>query len=62
MTRTTLVRDMRELLETVTLKNYREVFNDAVGNKDTMHSLFDLGYLSILERAHTETLYYSNAQ
>ena len=54
----TLVRDMRELLETVTLKNYREVFNDAVGNKDTMHSLFDLGYLSILERAHIETLYY----
>ena len=54
----TLVRDMRELLETVTLKNYREVFNDAVGNKDTMHSLFDLGYLSILERAHIEALYY----
>ena len=54
----TLVRDMRELLETVTLKNYREVFNDAEGNKDTMHSLFDLGYLSILERAHIETLYY----
>ena len=54
----TLVGDMRELLQTVTLKNYREVFYDAVGNKDTMHSLFDLGYLSILERAHIETLYY----
>ena len=54
----TLVADMRELLQTVTLKNYREVFYDAVGNKDTMHSLFDLGYLSILERAHIETLYY----
>lgn len=27
-------------------------------DKDTMHSLFDLGYLSILERAHVENLYY----
>jgi len=54
----TLVGDMRELLETVTIKNYREVFYDAVSNKETMHSLFDLGYLSILERAHTENLYY----
>lgn len=54
----TLVRDMQELLETVTVKNYREVFYDAASNKDTMHSLFDLGYLSILERAHAENLYY----
>ena len=54
----TLVGDMQELLETVTVKNYREVYYDAASNKDTMHSLFDLGYLSILERAHVENLYY----
>lgn len=53
----TLVGDMRELLETVGIKNYREVFYDAASNKDTMHSLFDLGYLTILERAHIENLY-----
>ena len=52
-----LVKDMRELLGNVTLKNYREVYHDAQDNKDTMHSLFDLGYLSLLERAHVETLY-----
>ena len=52
-----LVKDMRELLENVTLKNYREAYHDAQDNKDTMHSLFDLGYLSLLERAHVETLY-----
>lgn len=52
-----LVADMRELLATVSIKNYREVFYDAASNKDTMHSLFDLGYLSILERAHIENLY-----
>lgn len=54
----TLVADMQELLQTLTIKNYREVYYDAASNKDTMHSLFDLGYLSILERAHVEDLYY----
>ena len=53
-----LVRDMRELVADVNAKNYREVFNEAVANKETMHNLFDLGYLSLLERAHFEQLYY----
>ena len=53
----TLVTDMRELLSDITVKNYREVYYDAASNKDTMHNLFDLGYLSLLERAHIESLY-----
>ena len=53
----TLVADMRELLGDITLKNYREVYYDAASNKDTMHNLFDLGYLSLLERAHIESLH-----
>ena len=52
-----LVKDMQELEGQVTAKTYREVFNEAVANKETMHSLFDLGYLSLLERAHFEQLY-----
>ncbi|HZJ08311.1 MAG TPA: biosynthetic arginine decarboxylase [Trueperaceae bacterium] len=52
-----LVRDMRDLEGTINAKTYREVFNEAVSNKETMHSLFDLGYLSLLERAHFEQLY-----
>lgn len=52
-----LLRDMQELDKAVTVKTYREVFNEAVSNKETMHSLFDLGYLSLLERAHFEQLY-----
>ena len=52
-----LVRDMRELLDDVTVKTYRQVYHEAVSNKDTMHSLFDLGYLTLLERAHIEHLY-----
>ncbi len=52
-----LLRDMQELDAPVTVKTYREVFNEAVANKETMHSLFDLGYLSLLERAHFEQHY-----
>src|SRR5690606_6164018 len=52
-----LVKDMRELVDSVTAKTYRELFNEAVANKETMHNLFDLGYLSLLERAHFEQLY-----
>lgn len=52
-----LVRDMRELLRSVSIKTYREVYNEAVSNKETMHALFDLGYLTLLERAHIEQLY-----
>lgn len=54
----TLVSDMQELLETASIKNYREVYHDAVGNKETMHNLFDLGYLGLVERAHIEHLFY----
>jgi hypothetical protein len=57
-----VVRDMQELAREVNLKNYREVFNEAVSNKDTMHSLFDLGYVSLLERAHVEQLYHRTLQ
>jgi arginine decarboxylase len=52
-----LVRDMRELVRSVSIKTYREVYNEAVSNKETMHALFDLGYLTLLERAHIEQLY-----
>jgi arginine decarboxylase len=54
----TLINDLRELLGNITLKTYREVYNEAVSIKDTMHNLFDLGYLSLLERAHIENLFY----
>ncbi len=54
----TLVQDMWNLKDGITLKTYREVYNEAVSNKETMHSLFELGYLTILERAHIENAYY----
>jgi arginine decarboxylase len=53
----TLIADLRELLDDVTVKTYRQAYNEAVSIKDTMHQLFDLGYLSLVERAHVEQLY-----
>ncbi|MCA9836267.1 MAG: biosynthetic arginine decarboxylase [Trueperaceae bacterium] len=52
-----LVKDLQELENDITVKTYRESYNEAVSVKDTMHNLFDLGYLSLLERAHIENLY-----
>jgi arginine decarboxylase len=52
-----VLRDMQDLLKDINAKNYRESYNEAIGNKDTMHSLFDLGYISLLERAHFEQLF-----
>jgi arginine decarboxylase len=53
----TIIKDMRDLLKSINSKTYREVYNEAISNKETMHSLFDLGYLSLLERAHFENLF-----
>ncbi len=55
----TLVSDMIELQKDITVKTYREVYNEAVSNKETMHSLFELGYLTLLERAHIESAFYA---
>lgn len=53
----TLIADLQRLESEITIKTYRESYNEAVSIKDTMHNLFDLGYLSLLERAHVENLY-----
>lgn len=52
-----LVKTMQELFDSINQKTYREVYNEAVSTKDTMHSLFDLGYLSLIERAQVERLF-----
>jgi arginine decarboxylase len=52
-----LITDMEQILEAVTLKNYRESYFDAVDDKNTMHNLFDLGYLSLRDRARGEELF-----
>lgn len=52
-----LIKDLQELEKDITVKTYRETYNEALSIKDTMHNLFDLGYLSLLERAYIENSY-----
>jgi arginine decarboxylase len=52
-----LIKDLEEILRNATVKNYRETYYDAVANKDTMHNLFDLGYLPLSDRARGEELF-----
>lgn len=52
-----LIKDMHEIMENISLRNYREMYNDAVGDKKTMHDLFDLGYITLKDRARGEALF-----
>ncbi|MDO4245717.1 MAG: biosynthetic arginine decarboxylase [Deinococcus sp.] len=52
-----IVRDMYEILENISMRNYRESYNDAVGDKQTLHNLFDLGYVTLQDRAKGEALF-----
>jgi len=52
-----VVKDLEEVLEKITGRNYREMYNDAVGDKQTLHNLFDLGYVTLEDRARGEALF-----
>ncbi len=52
-----LISELEDLLKSVTVKNYAEIFHDAVSHKETMHNLFELGYMNLAERARVEYLF-----
>ncbi|ULH16638.1 biosynthetic arginine decarboxylase [Deinococcus sp. KNUC1210] len=52
-----VVKDLEEILENIGARNYREMYNDAVGDKQTLHNLFDLGYVPLEDRARGEALF-----
>lgn len=52
-----IVQNLEEVLENISLRNYREMYNDAVGDKHTLHNLFDLGYVTLQDRARGEALF-----
>jgi arginine decarboxylase len=53
-----LIKDLEQILENISLKNYREMYNDAVDDKNQMHTLYDLGYLPLKDRARAEELFH----
>ena len=52
-----VVKDLEEILENISGRNYREMYNDAVGDKGTLHNLFDLGYVPLEDRARGEAIF-----
>ena len=57
-----VVTDLEGILEGINARNYREMYNDAAADKETLHNLFDLGYLTLRDRARGEALFNATLQ
>lgn len=54
-----IIRNLWEAYESISLENYQEIYHDAIQFKDEAISLFSFGYLSLMERARAEQLYWA---
>ena len=56
-----VIGDLFFILKSITVKNYREFYHDALEHRDEMFSLFNLGLLSLEERARGEACFWEVA-
>ena len=56
-----VIGDLFFILKNMTVKNYREYYHDALEHRDEMFSLFNLGLLSLEERAKGEACFWEAA-
>jgi arginine decarboxylase len=57
-----IIRNLRETYNTLSIENYQEVYHDAIQFNEEAKSLFNLGYLSLTQRARAEQLYWACCQ
>jgi arginine decarboxylase len=57
-----LVKELWESLENLSAKNFREVYHDAFADKETLQTLYDLGLVSLRDRALAEEIFYHIAR
>jgi arginine decarboxylase len=57
-----VLRNLYETYTTIRLENYQEAYHDATQFKEEAISLFNLGYLTLRERADAERLYWACCQ
>ncbi len=57
-----LVHELWEGLESLGPKNFREVYHDALADKETLQTLYDLGLVSLRDRALAEEIFYHLAR
>ncbi len=53
-----VVVELGDLRETITVKNYREFYHDALEHRETLFTLFNLGLISLVDRAKGEVLFW----
>jgi arginine decarboxylase len=57
-----VVQDLAEVDRSISVKNYREGYHDALEYRDQMYSLFNLGLLALEDRAKAESLFMTIAR
>ncbi|MBK8725108.1 MAG: biosynthetic arginine decarboxylase [Holophagaceae bacterium] len=53
-----ILKELAYTRDNVSVKNYREMYHDAITQKDELLTLFNLGYLSLEDRAKGEILFW----
>ncbi|MGH9906378.1 MAG: biosynthetic arginine decarboxylase, partial [Pyrinomonadaceae bacterium] len=53
-----VVTELGELRESITVKNYREYYHDALEHREELFTLFNLGLVSLEDRAKGEVLFW----
>jgi arginine decarboxylase len=57
-----VIQDLAHVAETISVKNYREFYHDALELRDQLYNLFNLGLLSLEDRARGEDLFWAVAR
>jgi arginine decarboxylase len=53
-----VVKEMYDLRESITAKNYREYYHDALENREELFTIFNLGLISLEDRGKGEVLFW----
>jgi arginine decarboxylase len=53
-----VVKELYDIWQGINAKNYREYYHDALQQKEELFTLFNLGYLSLEDRAYGEILFW----
>lgn len=53
-----VISELKSLLDDINAKNYREFYHDALDDKDDLHTQFNLGLISLEDRAKGEVLFW----
>lgn len=53
-----LITELKELCDSINSKNYTEYYHDALEYKDSLHTQFNLGLISLEDRAKGEVLFW----